>query len=170
MANIPRLVIGCQDPISENSTKGAGTLHAAGVSVTMGVFQEDCQHLIEGYTKLANTKIQKMARQHMKRFGRPMGHLHCSVIDSDDAEAFARNGNSFGKNFGGQHLSYRDFGTYEIAPPPESVWAKGEEDEMDESSSSEVDEFFTMDFEDEDEQESLGGNPMMPWYEQVDAW
>jgi hypothetical protein len=47
-----------------------------------------------------------------------MGHLHCSVIDSDDAEAFIRNGNSFGKNFGGQHLSYRDFGTFEIAPPP----------------------------------------------------
>ena len=47
-----------------------------------------------------------------------MGHLHCSVIDSDDAEAFIRNGNSFGKNFGGQHLSFRDFGTYEIAPPP----------------------------------------------------
>lgn len=45
---------------------------------------------------------------------KPMGHLHCSVIDSDDAEAFVRNGNSFGKNFGGQHLSYRDFGTYEI--------------------------------------------------------
>lgn len=49
---------------------------------------------------------------------KPMGHLHCSVIDSDDAEAFIRNGNSFGKNFGGQHLSYRDFGTFEIAPPP----------------------------------------------------
>jgi hypothetical protein len=51
-------------------------------------------------------------------------------------------------------------GTYEIAPPPESIWATSVEDE--EEFSSEVDEFF-MDFEMEDEQESLGGNPMMPW-------
>ena len=68
MANIPRLVIGCQDPI--NSFKGAEQLHASGVSVTMGILQEDCQHLIEGYTELANSKMQRMARQHMKRFGR----------------------------------------------------------------------------------------------------
>lgn len=169
MANIPRLVIGCQDPIAENAAKGAGTLHAAGVSVTMGVLQEDSMRLIEGYEKLANTKLQRMARQHMKNFGRPMGHLHCSVIDSDDADAFARNGNSFGKNFGGQHLSYRDFGTFEIAPPPESVWASDTTDEVDESSSSEVDDFFAMDFEDEDAQDILGDNPMMAGYEQVDA-
>ncbi|KAL7533303.1 hypothetical protein ACHAXR_006006 [Thalassiosira sp. AJA248-18] len=170
MANIPRLVIGCQDPISENAAKGAGTLHASGVSVTMGVMQEDCQHLIEGYTSLVNTKLNKMARQHLRMFGRPMGHLHCSVIDSDDAEAFARNGNSFGKNFGGQHLSYRDFGTYEIAPPPESIWASDAEGEEDfEDLITEVDDFFNMDFEEEDAQESLGKNPMMPWYEQVDA-
>ena len=112
-----------------------------------------------------------MARQHSRIHGRPMGHLHCSVIDSDDAAAFARNGNSFGKNFGGQHLSYRDFGTYEIAPPPESIWAAdtaGLDDNLDEFS-SEVDDFFTMEFEDEDSQEGLSGNPMMPWYEQVDA-
>lgn len=69
MANIPRLVIGCQDP-TENATKGAGTLHANGVSVSMGVLQEECQHLIEGYTILANSKMQRMARQHMRRFGR----------------------------------------------------------------------------------------------------
>jgi pyrimidine deaminase RibD-like protein len=177
MANIPRLVIGCQDPVPESAAKGAGTLHAAGVSVTMGVLQEDCQQLIEGYAELANTKLQRMARQHMKRFGRPLGHLHCSVIDSHDAQAFARNGNSFGKNFGGKHLlSYRDFGTYEIAPPPESIWASEDtsddentEDEF--SSSNGVDDFFNMDmdFEEEDEQENLARNPMMPWYEQVDA-
>mmetsp|Transcript_19826 Transcript_19826/g.34144 ORF Transcript_19826/g.34144 Transcript_19826/m.34144 type:complete len:765 (+) Transcript_19826:231-2525(+) len=168
MANIPRLVIGCQDPVPENAAKGAGTLHAAGVSVTMGVNQEDCMHLIEGYTQLANSKLQRMGRQHMNRFGRPMGHLHCSVIDSDDAEAFVRNGNSFGKNFGGQHLSYRDFGTYEIAPPPESIWAS-DTSQNDNEFSSEVDDFFNMEFEEEDEQENLGRNPMMPWYEQVDA-
>jgi pyrimidine deaminase RibD-like protein len=70
MANIPRLVIGCQDPIPEQAAKGAGALHAAGVSVSMGVLQEDCHHLIEGYAQLANSKLQRMARQHMKRFGR----------------------------------------------------------------------------------------------------
>jgi len=70
LANVPRLVIGCQDPIKENAAKGAGTLHGAGVSVTMGVMSEDCNGLIAGYAELANTKIQKMARQHMKRFGR----------------------------------------------------------------------------------------------------
>jgi hypothetical protein len=95
-----------------------------------------------------------------------MGHLHCSVIDSVDAEAFARNGNTFGKNFGGKHLSYRDFGTYEIAPPPELIWANSIEE--DEEFSSDADDFF-MEFEMEDRQETLSGNPMMPFYEQVDA-
>ena len=168
MAQIPRLVIGCQDPIDENASKGAGSLHAAGVSVTMGILQDECNRLIESYANLCNSKVHRMARHHFRIHGRPMGHLHCSVIDSDDAEAFARNGNSFGKNFGGQHLSYRDFGTYEIAPPPESIWAAdtSDDDEMDEV---EVDDFLTMDFEEEDSQESLLSNPMMPWYEQVDA-
>jgi len=168
MSGVPRLVIGCQDPCPEYATKGAGSLHAVGVSVTMGILQEECQDLIKGYTEFCNTKFQRMARQHMKRFGRPLGHLHCSVIDSTDAEAFVRNGNSFGKNFGGQHLSYRDFGTYEIAPPPESIWAADTDDEADEFS-SEVDDYFNMEFEDEDSQASLVKNPMMPWYEQVDA-
>jgi hypothetical protein len=101
-----------------------------------------------------------------------MGHLHCSVIDSDDAEAFIRNGNSFGKNFGGKILSYRDFGAYEIAPPPESIWASGEGNGVDDVFEPDVDDYFfdNMDFEDEDAQENLGKNPMMPWYEQVDAW
>ena len=172
MAGIPRLVIGCQDPIAENASKGAGTLHAAGVSVTMGILQDECNRLIESYATLCNSKVQRMARQHSRKHGRPMGHLHCSVIDSDDAAAFARNGNSFGKNFGGQHLSYRDFGTYEIAPPPESIWAadtSGLDDNNLDEFSSEVDDFFTMEFEDEDSQEGLSRNPMMPWYEQVDA-
>ncbi|KAL7491012.1 hypothetical protein ACHAWT_000500 [Skeletonema menzelii] len=169
MAQIPRLVIGCQDPIAENASKGAGSLHAAGVSVTMGILQDECNHLIESYAEHCNSKVHRMARNHFRIHGRPMGHLHCSVIDSDDAEAFARNGNSFGKNFGGQHLSYRDFGTYEIAPPPESIWAADTSDDALDEFSSEIDDFFTMDFEDEDSQESLGKNPMMPWYEQVDA-
>ena len=168
MAAIPRLVIGCQDPIAENASKGAGSLHAAGVSVTMGVVQDECNHLIESYAELCNSKVNRMARNHFRIHGRPMGHLHCSVIDSDDAEAFARNGNSFGKNFGGQHLSYRDFGTYQISPPPESIWAADTSDDDEDEFSSEVDDFF-IDFENEDRQDSLGSTPMMPWYEQVDA-
>lgn len=102
-----------------------------------------------------------------------MGHMHCSVIESDDAEAFARNGNSFGKNFGGQHLSYRDFGTYEIAPPPESIWASdaGDDDDDDGGDFTRgMEDDFILNFEEEDAQESLGENPMMPWYENVDAW
>ena len=46
------------------------------------------------------------------------------------------------------------------APPPESIWASSVEEE--EEFSSEVDNYF-MDFEMEDVQESLAGNPMMPW-------
>ena len=57
------------------------------------------------------------------------------------------------KTFGGQHLSYRDFSTYEIAPPPKSVWASDNSDDVDESSISEVDDFFTVYFEDQDAQE-----------------
>ncbi len=49
-----------------------------------------------------------MARKHFDKFKRPLGFLHCSVVDSDDVESFARNGNSFGKDFGGQHLSFRE--------------------------------------------------------------
>lgn len=36
----------------------------------MGTLQEECMDLIKGYTALCNTKLQRMARQHMKRFGR----------------------------------------------------------------------------------------------------
>ena len=49
-----------------------------------------------------------MARKHFNAFGRPLGFLHCSVVDSDDVESFARNGNTFGKDFGGQRLSFRE--------------------------------------------------------------
>jgi hypothetical protein len=49
-----------------------------------------------------------MARKHSQKFGRPLGFLHCSVVDSDEVEAFARNGNTFGKDFGGQILNFRE--------------------------------------------------------------
>lgn len=166
-SGIPRVVIGCPDPIPERATKGASILHSAGLEVTMGIDQEECERMIEEYTELANSKLQVQARKHSQRFGRPLGFLHCSVVDSDDAEAFARHGNAFGKNFGGKHLSYREFGSYGIAPPPELVWAAdtSEEDDFE----TELDDIFNMEFDEEDDQGSMGQSPMMPWYEQVDA-
>lgn len=169
MSGVPRLVIGCPDPVEEDSARSAAALHASGVSVTMGVSGAECRRLVSGYAALVNSPMQAEARRHRLRHGRPLGHLHCSVIDSDDAGAFVRNGNSFGKNFGGQHLSYRDFGTYEIAPPPESIWARSEgEDGGDELLEHEVDDFFiegAFDGGEDDEDSTL----MMPWYESVDA-
>jgi len=89
------------------------------------------------------------------------------VIDSEDAEAFARNGNAFGQDFGGgQVLSMRDFGTYGIAPPPESIWASIDDDEDDSEWTTEVSAFFE---EEEEDESQLSSNPIMPWYEQVDA-
>ena len=57
-------------------------------------------------------------------------------------------------------LSSRDFGSYGLAPPPDMVWA-GEAQE--EEFTTDADNFFSMEFEDEDYQEGLGKNPMMPW-------
>jgi hypothetical protein len=83
-------------------------------------------------------------------------------------EAFARQGNAFGKDFGGQTLSYRDFGSYAIAPPPDVVWAG--ELPLDDFETEIVDgDIFAMDFEEEEEAQIMSSNPMMPWYEQVDA-
>jgi len=168
-SGIPRVVIGCSDPIPEQSGQGASALHAAGLSVTMGVEQDDCEGLISEYTSLALTRLHRMARSHFRSTGRPLGFMHCSVIDSDDAESFARNGNTFGKTFGGQILSFRDFGSYALAPPPESIWEREVDDEDDDEFSTEIDDLFQLEFEEEDWQENLNKNPMMPWYEQVDA-
>uniref|UniRef100_A0A7S0L010 CMP/dCMP-type deaminase domain-containing protein n=3 Tax=Asterionellopsis glacialis TaxID=33640 RepID=A0A7S0L010_9STRA len=167
VSRIPRVVIGSPDPVPERAMVGASALHAAGIIVSMSVEQEECDGLISEYAQLANSKLQRFARSHKKQFGRPLGFLHCSVVDSDNLEAFARHGNAFGKDFGGNFLSYRDFGSYEIAPPPESIWATDVQSDVDYE--TEVDDFFSMDFEDEEEEETLGRNPMMPWYEQVDA-
>ena len=89
-------------------------------------------------------------------------------MDSDNKEAFARQGNAFGKDFGGKVLSSREFGSYGLAPPPDVVWADEVKDK-DSEFTTEADNFFSMEFEDEDYQEGLAKNPMMPWYEQVDA-
>ena len=78
-------------------------------------------------------------------------------MDTDNVDAFARHGNAFGRDFNGKRLNYRDFGAYEIAPPPEVVWADDEEDyEFD-------DPIVSLDFEDEDFQGGIEGNPVTPW-------
>lgn len=166
LSGIPRVVIGCADPIPECSSKGAASMHSAGLEVIMGVEEEECKDLIKGYTELANGKLQTMARKFFKKFGRPLGFLHCSVVDSDNVDSFARNGNAFGKTFGGKHLSFRDVGSYELAPPPDSIWASDNEEEDDEDLMDiEIDDFF----KNEDDMREENANPMMPFYEQVDA-
>eukprot|EP00591_Stephanopyxis_turris_P002188 CAMPEP_0195530634 /NCGR_PEP_ID=MMETSP0794_2-20130614/33599_1 /TAXON_ID=515487 /ORGANISM="Stephanopyxis turris, Strain CCMP 815" /LENGTH=676 /DNA_ID=CAMNT_0040662185 /DNA_START=273 /DNA_END=2303 /DNA_ORIENTATION=+ len=166
-SGVKRVVIGCRDPVTEHGSLGAAAIHAAGLSVSMGIENEACEDLIKEYSDLANTKLQKFARNHLKAHKRPLGFLHCSVIDSDDAKAFASNGNAFGIDMGGgKVLSERDFGAYELAPPPESIWAQAVEEEYDER---DVDYDADTFFEDENEMQSLSRNPMMPWYEQVDA-
>lgn len=178
LSGISRIVIGAADPIPERTTKGAQTLHQAGLDVSMGlVLENECQSLIELYTERVLSKLQCMARKHRQYFNRPLGFLHCSVVDSSDLEAFAQHGNAFGKSFGGQILSERNFGSYEFAPPPEQIWADDEGNDYDELEylmSMEVDDeeeesMVSLDFEEESQQERLGGVSMMPWYEQVDA-
>jgi pyrimidine deaminase RibD-like protein len=108
-SGIQRVVIGCPNPIPEQNSKGAAVLHSTGIEVIMGVLKDECTLLILEYTHLVNSKLQKMARKHFAKFGRPLGFLHCSVVNSDDITAFARNGNAFGKDFGGKtELSFRD--------------------------------------------------------------
>ena len=124
------------------------------------VLSAECEELVEEYSEMANSKLHRMARKHFKRFKRPLGFLHCSVVDTNNLEAFARAGNAFGKNFGGQELSFRNLGAYDIAPPPETIWA---EDVM-AGTDEDTDDILSLDFEDESAQESLAGNPMMPWY------
>ena len=170
LSGVARVVIGTPDPVPERAGKGSQTLHKqSGLDVSMGtVLEEECKELVKPYTDRSNSKLQVMARAHRKRTGRPLGLLHCSVIDSDDKEAFAQLGNSFGKSFGGQTLSFRDFGSYEMAPPPEQIWAddatpwQGIDMEEDDN----FDDDLEADFE---SLTKLSGNVLMPWYSQVDA-
>ena len=176
LSGVGRVVIGCQDPIPELATKGASALHSAGIEVIMeSVMVDECRELIKDYSDRANGKLQRMARKHYNFHQRPLGFLHCSVVDSDNLEAFANHGNSFGTMFDGKRLSFRDFGAYEIAPPPEVIWADSQrlDDfhgiDLEESAEEMVDDVLSLEFDEEDMQETLGGSPMMPWYEQVDA-
>lgn len=163
-AGIPRVVIGSPDPVSEHRAKGAAALHAAGIKVSFGM-EEECRELIRDYAEMANSKFQRMARKHYELFGRPLGFLHCSVVDSDNVEAFARQGNAFGKSFGGNTLSYRNFGSFELAPPPDMIWA----DEG--TGAEEEDAMVAVEFDENEEYQAdaMAGSPVMPWYEQADA-
>lgn len=168
---IPNVVIGCPSPIPEKAYKGATALHEAGLSVQ--VLQDtdplhiECANLIPEFTMLANSKIRRVARKQYSLFQRPLGYLHCSVVDTDNVEAFKRHGNAFGNNFNGKRLNFRDFGAYEIAPPPEVVWAEEFEDE--DEFDFEDEPIVPLDFLDEDFQGGIEGNPVTPWYEQADA-
>lgn len=159
LSGLPRIVIGAPDPVPEKSGKGAQALHRAlGLDVSMGrTLTEECLELITPYIERVNSKFHKMARNHRQRYGRPLGMLHCSVIDSENVEAFAALGNTFGTSFGGKTLSFRDFGSYEMAPPPEQIWSSNDDDK----------EF--MDDNEDEEQIRMSESVLMPWYEQVDA-
>jgi hypothetical protein len=169
LSGVRRVVIGCSDPIPERATKGASQLHSVGIAVVMNsVLLEESERLIQSYSERANSKLKRMARKHFELFQRPLGFLHCSVVDSDNIEAFARQGNAFGHAYDGKRLSFRDFGSYEIAPPPDVIWADElQDDNMEddfETDETALDENFFLDFEDESYQESMAGSPMMPWY------
>lgn len=129
LSGVQRVVIGSPEPTPELSSEGATALHSAGIEVKMGsVLLDECDGLIKLYSQMVNEKLQRLARKHYKQFNKPLGFLHCSVIDSDNLEAFARHGNAFGNTFDGNNLSFRKFGAYEIAPPPEGkkvfAWAE----------------------------------------------
>jgi pyrimidine deaminase RibD-like protein len=162
---IHRAVIGSPHPVLDLQATGAVALYSAGIQVSLGkIMKDECDFLIREYTELANSKLQRMARKHFELFGRPLGLLHCSVVDSDNVEAFARQGNAFGTAFSGGTLSYRNFGTYQLAPPPDIIWKdNGEYDEDDVAS------MISVDFEEENYQGEMTGSPLMPWYGQVDA-
>jgi diaminohydroxyphosphoribosylaminopyrimidine deaminase/5-amino-6-(5-phosphoribosylamino)uracil reductase len=46
---IPRIVVGCQDPFSKVAGRGIQKLRDAGRSVTVGVLEEECWHLIRRF-------------------------------------------------------------------------------------------------------------------------
>jgi pyrimidine deaminase RibD-like protein len=181
LSGVSRIVIGAPDPVPERAGNGAQALHRqSGCDVSMGrILTEECVTLISPYIERVNSKFHIMARNHRRRHGRPLGLLHCSVVDSDNIEAFAQMGNAFGTSFGGKTLSFRDFGSYEMAPPPEHIWANDDDDVDDDAGKSFSGLAMSDDDDDEDEYGSFFGDTeeqkrssdrvIMPWYDQVDA-
>lgn len=172
---VPRVVVGAMDPCNDRKSVGCSVLHANGIEVIAGVEEDTILSKIPEFVERANSKFKRRARIHYAKYGRPLGFLHCSVIDSNDAEAFVRSGNAFARTHGSVALSERDYGCYEIAPPPESIWAP-ENDIVGLYYGSSGQSILPEDDDDEDEVdfleekgEKLGVSPMMPWYEQADA-
>jgi len=125
---IKRVVIGSPSPIEERSMRGASALHSAGVDVSICVGVDHTDEIIAGYVQRSSNSLARKARKFQRRTSRPLGLLHCSVIKSEDHLAFERNGNAFGRRSGGKILSARNFGTFELAPPPRRVWAEDDVD------------------------------------------
>ena len=177
-------MIGAPDPVPGRAGNGAQALHSqSSLDVSMGrILTEECNTLISPYIERVNSKFHIMARNHRRRHGRPLGLLHCSVVDSDNLKAFASMGNAFGTSSGGKTLSFRDFGSYEMAPPPEHIWANDDDDDDDADADAdksfsglamnddddEDDEYGSF-FGDTEEQKRSSDRVTMPWYDQVDA-
>jgi pyrimidine deaminase RibD-like protein len=167
-SNIPRVVVGSLDPAPNAQGKGVAALEDAGVIVSLiESLRSECDELIPEYADIARSEVMIRSRYHFQHFGRPFGVLHCSVIDSDNIEAFARNGNAFGTNLGGKFLSYRSFGAYELAPPPDHVWAN----ELDASDYDDYGDFHDASMA---EGENYKGDMkatsrIMPWYTKAQA-
>ena len=183
LSGVSRIVIGAPDPVPGRAGNGAQALHSqSSLDVSMGrILTEECNTLISPYIERVNSKFHIMARNHRRRHGRPLGLLHCSVVDSDNLKAFASMGNAFGTSSGGKTLSFRDFGSYEMAPPPEHIWANdddddGDDDDTDKSFSGlamndddDDDDEYGSFFGDTEEQKRSSDRVTMPWYDQVDA-
>lgn len=162
-AGIANVVAGCPNPVAVHAYKGATAMFQAGVSVR--ILQQDdplyqeCMDIIPQFDELANSKIRRLARNHYKLFRRPLGFLHCSVVESKDLEDYAKRGNAFGSTTGSA-MSSREF-EYEIAPPPDNVWEDDEDDFLDDD--LEDDPILSLDFEEEDYQGGIYGSPITPW-------
>lgn len=171
-AKISHIVVGTLDPAPDKEGKGVAALEEVGVKVSLvSHLRSECDELIQQYAELARSDFMIASRNHFQRFGRPLGLLHCSVIDSDNVEAFARNGNSFGTNLGGKSLSYRSFGAYELAPPPDTVWTnKVDVNDYDNSNGFDDTSMIEVDFDDEDYQGDIKvSNRIMHWYTKTQA-
>lgn len=75
-------------------------------------------------------------------------------------------------------MSFRDFGSYEMAPPPEHIWGEDVDDAFPGIEMDDDDDLDDLDDEDDLDaffggntatKRSNSGNVIMPWYSQVDA-
>lgn len=163
-AGISRVVIGSLDPVPEYSGKGAAALQAAGIAVShFTELADECDAVIQDYAVIANGKLQRMAREHLEIFGRPLGMLHCSVIDSDIVKAFSKQGSVIGAKASEDFIpTIRNDGTFELAPPPDLVWVGEQKIGMALEESSEY-------YPEEDDDALDDESSPITWYGQADA-